>query len=83
MKILDIENRTENWRTAYYFSPFFRDKDARLHLAKKLIANHERMQESDIDLKPDEVHLELFWRGMRDHLYRPRKKNDPTILNKA
>ena len=30
MGILGIPNRTENWKTARYFSPFFRDKDARL-----------------------------------------------------
>ena len=35
-RILGIKNRTENWKTARYFAPFFEDEAARLSLAKKL-----------------------------------------------
>ena len=64
MAILGIPNRTENWKTAVYFSPLFGGKSIRLA---------ERLGESP---KPQsgEVKLELFWKGMRDHLY-DRKKN--------
>ena len=80
MGILGIENRTENWKTAYYFSPFFRDKDARLQLAQKLIANH---MGSDSQLEPRDVHIELFWKGMRDHLFRPKRQKGDLILNEC
>lgn len=60
MSILGIKNRTENWKTAYYFAPFFRNEDARLCLARRLgePATTDKTQ----------VKLELFWYGMRDHL---------------
>ena len=58
MPILDIINRTENWKTAVYFSPLFNGNSARLA---------ERLGEFP---KPqsEDVKLELFWRGMRDFL---------------
>ncbi len=59
MKILGIENRTENWKTAYYFAPFFRCKDARLRLAR-------RLGEPD-ETQASEVCINLFWYGIRDH----------------
>ena len=64
MPILDITNRTENWKTAVYFSPLFNGNGARLA---------ERLGEFP---KPQSggVNLELFWRGMRDFLYRTRVK---------
>ena len=58
--ILGIENRTENWKTAVYFSPMFGGKSQRL--AEMLGATSE--------LPPDEVRLELFWKGIRDYRYR-------------
>ena len=58
--ILGIENRTENWKTAVYFSPMFGGKSQRL--AEMLGATPE--------LPPDEVRLELFWKGIRDYRYR-------------
>ena len=67
MGILGIENRTENWKTARYFSPFFTDKAARLRLAKWLGAPKETNK--------GDVQIELFWYGMRDHLYN-RTKSD-------
>lgn len=59
MRILKIENRTENWKTAYVFAPLFRDADGRSRLAERLLG------------KPVEsgVSLELFWFGMRDYVY--------------
>ena len=61
MGILGIENRTENWKTARYFAPFFEDDSARLRLAKKLGAPEDTL--------PMDVHIELFWTGMRDHIW--------------
>ena len=58
--ILGIENRTENWKTAVYFSPMFGGNSQRL--AEMLGATPE--------LPPDEVRLELFWKGIRDYRYR-------------
>ena len=60
MGILGIENRTENWKTARYFAPFFEDDVARLRLAKKLGAPEETL--------PMDVRIELFWMGMRDYI---------------
>ena len=61
MGILGIENRTENWKTARYFAPFFKDEVAHLRLAKKL-------GEPD-GTQADEVRLELYWQGMRDYIH--------------
>ena len=58
--ILGIKNRTENWKTTVYFSPLFGGKSQRL--AEMLGATPE--------LPPDEVKLELFWKGIRDYRYR-------------
>ena len=66
MSILGIQNRTENWKTARCFAPLFRHCDLRLKLAQKL-GEPDRTQ-------PDEVHLELYWKGMRDHLHQTGKK---------
>lgn len=54
--ILGIRNRTENWKTARYFAPFFG------HGAKKLAKylSGEPIESS--------VRLELYWKGMRDFL---------------
>ena len=66
MGILGIENRTENWKTAYYFSPFFRNAAARLDLAKRLGAMESTLAR--------DVHLQLFWKGARDHLKQNRDR---------
>ncbi len=58
MSILGIDNRTENWKTALYFSPMFRGGASRLA---------ERLGEPD-ETGTVEAHLELFWYGMRDYL---------------
>ena len=37
MGILGITNRTENWKTAKSFAPFFKNKCARVALAHRLV----------------------------------------------
>ena len=64
MGILGIDNRTENWKTARCFAPFFGDVAARLKLAKRLGVLGEP--------PPSEIKLELFWKGLRDHLKQNR-----------
>ena len=59
MGILGIENRTENWKTARYFAPFFTSDSARRDLAKRLAGESE----------PEPGKIELFWKGMRDHMH--------------
>ena len=59
MTILGIKNRTENWKTAVYFSPLFGGHSSQL--AERLGAEPRP--------QPGEVRLELFWRGMRDLLH--------------
>ena len=61
MGILCIQNRTENWKTALSFSPFFQ-VESRSHLVQTLALNP--------DYRPAYSKLELFWKGMRDHLYK-------------
>ncbi len=72
MGILGIRNRTENWKTARTFAPFFDDAELRLVLAEKL--------SEPSDTKPDDVHLELFWKGMRDYLNQGRKNEQAKLL---
>ena len=57
--ILGVKNRTENWKTARHFHPFF--GSASVELAKRLGEPKETA--------PGEVHLELYWKGMRDYLH--------------
>ena len=66
MTILGIENRTENWKTALHFSPLFGGNGVRLI---------ERLGESPKP-RPDDVKLELFWKGMRDFLYQEGTKKE-------
>ena len=62
---LGIENGTENWKTALYFSPFFTYDLSRLRLA-------ERLGEPD-STQPGAVQIELYWHGMRDYLDQTKK----------
>ena len=66
MKILGIQNRTENWKTACYFSQLLGEKS--IYLAERLGEN-PRPQSGD-------VKLELFWKGMRDFLYQTNVKKE-------
>ena len=59
--ILGINNRTENWKTAYEFAPLFRDAKARKRLVR-------RLDETD-GAEASDIHLELFWKGTRDYLH--------------
>ena len=63
--ILGIENRTENWRTAQYFSPFLSNSSARSALANRLLKPHGESPITDTS----EVKIELFWKGVRDYLH--------------
>ena len=60
MGILEIKNRTENWKTARTFAPFFADENLRLKLVQRL--------GEPSTTKADEVKLELFWKGVRDYI---------------
>ena len=59
--VVGIGNRTENWKTAKAFAPYFGNPDARRKLAGRLC-------ETD-DVDACNVHLELFWKGTRDYLH--------------
>ena len=60
--ILDICNRTENWKTARYFAPYFGQGANRLA---------ERLNGDPIE---SNVRLELYWKGMRDFLAKMEDK---------
>ncbi len=74
MGILGIKNRTENWKTAKTFAPFFNKPDLRLKLV-------ERLGEPE-GTDPDEVKLELFWKGMRDYIHGAEPKPTEATLAK-
>ncbi len=67
MTILGITNRTENWKTARYFHPFFA-QGASINLANRLGEPKETER--------DEVRIELYWRGMRDYLHKNSESDD-------
>ena len=72
--ILGIENRTENWKTAYYFAPFFRDDSARLRLTTSLGAPKSNTS--------NDIQIELFWKGMRDYFHQEKQptRNNPSFF---
>ena len=59
MGILGIDNRTENWKTARTFAPFFGNQPALRRLAGRLLP--EPLDDEE------KVNLELFWTGGRDY----------------
>ena len=67
MGILGIHNRTENWKTAQTFAPYFESADLRKELAGCLGEPYAT--------SGDEIKLELFWKGVRDCL-NPLKPKD-------
>ena len=75
MGILGIKNRTEDWKTAMTFAPFFKSDSARTRLAnwllKPLGENHE--------VQPGTVKIELFWYGMRDYVHNEEDKDFATL----
>lgn len=77
MGIIDVRNRTENWKTARAFAPFLENEEARFRLANHVTRNAH----GELDCSPDEVKLELFWKGVRDYLQlkdeeNPRSRNE-------
>ena len=70
MNILGIDNRTENWRTAQVFCTL--SDQQILRLVKKLGGEQ--------GLSPAQVHLELFWKGMRDYLEQTKKRKNDSII---
>lgn len=64
MGILGITNRSENWKTAQSFAPFFECDSARTRLAKRLLGPLKNGREVELGT----VKIELFWKGMRDHI---------------
>ena len=62
MGILGISNRTENWKTAHSFAPFFESPDLRQKLAQCL--------DEPEATAGQEIKLELFWKGVRDYIHR-------------
>ena len=73
MGILGIRNRTENWKTAQYFTPFFECNSVRESLVKQLLEPLGKDQEGG----PSTVKIELFWKGMRDYIDMLRKEGNP------
>ena len=57
MGILDITNRTENWKTVQHFHGL--SDAAKVRLAQKL--------GETIGTRPKEIKIELFWKGVRDY----------------
>lgn len=60
MGILGITNRTENWKTARHFAPFFACESARARLAQHLTESKST--------PASKVQIELFWKGVRDYI---------------
>lgn len=75
MPILGINNRTENWKTAYEFAPFFRDGNACTRLARTLDEGESPTG--------NEVKIELFWKGMRDYVDKVGKDNEDAFKIKC
>lgn len=69
--VLGIENRTENWKTALFFSPLFGEGGGvgRAKLATRLLGGTS-------EPTPGDVHLELYWKGMRDYIHQTKQKRE-------
>ena len=61
MDILGFKNRTENWKTAREFLPFFKNGDAKVSLVQRLVGRR-------YDVSSKQINLELFWFGVRDYI---------------
>ncbi|MBI2170556.1 MAG: hypothetical protein HYU30_00820 [Chloroflexi bacterium] len=59
--VLDVKNRSENWRTALAFAPFLTNGTTHL-LANKLLPGGQFLR--------GQIQLELFWSGVRDVLHK-------------
>ena len=74
MGILGIDNRTENWKTAHTFAPFFEDANLRLKLVpgetcQSLSRNAPTFHRATSS-------MELFWKGMRGTSTTQRRRTD-------
>ena len=68
-----VINRTENWKTARVIYRLY--MNSRVHrLAELLLANHKGVQQHEVHLAPNDIHVELFWRGTRDYLKQLEKE---------
>ena len=68
MGILDIENRTENWKSVEHFHGI--SEDAKLGLLKAITGSGE--------VQPNDIRIELFWYGMRDYIHGCDQNDKPT-----
>ena len=64
--ILGIKNRTENWKTAKHFARYFTNDEAVAKLAQRLGEPETTSGKC--------MQIELFWKGMRDHVKREQCK---------
>ena len=72
--ILGIKNRTENWKTARTFGRMHPENVAQL--ANYLLKSYREFPNCHFpNLQPSQVHLELFWKGVRDHVHLPEGEN--------
>ena len=78
MDILGIRNRTENWKTARYFTPLYTNGGAH-RLAEFLLTHHKA---TEVQLEPGSVRIELFWKGIRDHWEITQKKSKETVTDR-
>ena len=72
--ILGIKNRTENWKTARTFARMYPENLA--SLANYLLKSYCEFDDCNLPrLRPGQVQLELFWKGVRDHVHLPEGEN--------
>ena len=78
--ILGIKNRTENWKTARTFTRMYPENLA--SLANGLLKSYCAFHDCNLpSLRPGQVQLELFWKGVRDHVYKT-KEEVPDLTDK-
>lgn len=68
--VLEIDNQSENWKTARCLAPLF--GRGAIHLA--------RLLGEPSGTPPEKVQLELFWKGMRDYRREPANRCTEEIL---
>lgn len=82
MGILGIPNRTENWKTAQCFAPFFESASARARLVERLLGPIAETHPTELET----TKIELFWQGMRDYEHaceqtKKEKLQDESLTN--
>ena len=63
MIVASIKNRTENWKTAKTFVPL---KNSGLYRLARILGEEEAAPQ-------DQIRMQLFWKGMRDHRHQDRE----------